>query len=157
MASAAAQIVLDAEGRLAFTNHRAMRLFGLTDRDLGKPIQHLEVSRRPVELGTHLAEARHRRRGLWIRDVVQERGPAETVSLDIEVLPLTDESGAELGLTVIFNDVTRYRQLQDELSQVNRELEIAYEELQSTNEELETTNEELQSTVEELETTNKDL
>lgn len=156
MASAAAQIVLDAEGRLAFTNHRAMHLFGLTARDLGKPIQHLEVSRRPIELRPHIAEARHQRRGLLIRDVVQERGPAETVSLDIEVLPLTDESGAELGLTVIFNDVTRYQRLQKELSSANRQLEIAYEELQSTNEELETTNEELQSTVEELETTNRE-
>jgi len=57
----------------------------------------------------------------------------------------------------MFNDVSRFRQLQDELQATNRQLETAYEELQSTNEELETTNEELQSTVEELETTNEEL
>ena len=57
----------------------------------------------------------------------------------------------------MFNDVSRYRQLHNELEAANRQLETAYEELQSTNEELETTNEELQSTVEELETTNEEL
>src|SRR5205085_4120681 len=71
--------------------------------------------------------------------------------------PLVDNDGSLLGVTLIFNDVTAARRLQDELEQTNRQLENAYEELQSTNEELETTNEELQSTVEELETTNEEL
>src|SRR5439155_24652286 len=62
-----------------------------------------------------------------------------------------------LGSKVIFIDVTRQRELQDELDHSRQELETAYEELQSSNEELETTNEELQSTVEELETTNEEL
>ena len=62
-----------------------------------------------------------------------------------------------LGTSIVFNDVSRFRQLQEELETTNRQLETAYEELQSTNEELETTNEELQSTVEELETTNEEL
>jgi two-component system, chemotaxis family, CheB/CheR fusion protein len=156
MSSASAQIVLDTEGRLVLSNNRAMHLFGLTARDNGRPIQDLEVSYRPVELRAHMEEAQAQRRAIWIRDVEQVRG-GETVSLDIQVVPLSDESGADLGLTVIFNDVTQFRQLQSELTYANRQLEIAYEELQSTNEELETTNEELQSTVEELETTNEEL
>ena len=156
MSSASAQIVLDIQGRLALSNNRAMHLFGLTARDIGRPIQDLEVSYRPVELRAHMEEAQAQRRTVWVRDVEQVRG-GETVSLDIQVVPLSDDAGADLGLTVIFNDVTQFRQLQDELTYANRQLEIAYEELQSTNEELETTNEELQSTVEELETTNEEL
>ena len=58
---------------------------------------------------------------------------------------------------ISFLDVTKYRQLRDELERSNHDLEHAYEELQSLNEELETTNEELQSTNEELETTNEEL
>jgi two-component system, chemotaxis family, CheB/CheR fusion protein len=157
MSSAAAQIVLDAEDRLTMSNNRAMHLFGLTVRDVGRPIQDLEVSYRPVELRTHMEEVRHQRRAVWIRDVEQVRGVGETLSFDIQVVPLSDESGGDVGLTVIFNDVTQFRVLQKELTYANRQLEIAYEELQSTNEELETTNEELQSTVEELETTNEEL
>src|SRR5690606_201452 len=75
---------------------------------------------------------------------------------DLQLIPLID-SGGLIGVKVIFTDVTRYKELEEELRQSHQELETAYEELQSTNEELETTNEELQSTVEELETTNEEL
>src|SRR5262249_8380776 len=85
------------------------------------------------------------------------RSAGEKLSLDIQFIPLSNESGDSLGITVIFNDVTQYRQLQNDLQYANRQLETAYEELQSTNEELETTNEELQSTNEELETMNEEL
>ena len=156
MSSAAAQIVLDTQGRLAVSNNKAMHQFGLTSRDIGRPIQDLEVSYRPVELRGHIEDAQSQRRVVWLRDVEQARG-GETAYLDVQLVPLSDESGAELGVTIIFNDVTQSRQLQNELTYANRQLEIAYEELQSTNEELETTNEELQSTVEELETTNEEL
>jgi two-component system CheB/CheR fusion protein len=156
MSSATAQIVLDGEGRLALANHRASHLFALTQRDIGRPFQDLEVSYRPVELRGHMAQALAERRPTWVRDVDLVRAGGETLSLDIQVIPL-HEAAAELGLTVMFHDVTQARALQRELQYANRQLETAYEELQSTNEELETTNEELQSTVEELETTNEEL
>jgi two-component system, chemotaxis family, CheB/CheR fusion protein len=76
---------------------------------------------------------------------------------EVQVVPLLGPQGTVLGVSIVFNDVTLYRRLQDELESANRQLETAYEELQSTVEELETTNEELQSTVEELETTNEEL
>ncbi|GAB6983807.1 CheR family methyltransferase [Nocardioides pyridinolyticus] len=138
-------------------DRRAMHQFGLTPRDIGRPIQDLEVSYRPVELRAHIEEARHERRAVWVRDVEQVRGGGETLSLDIQLVPLADDTGAEVGLTVIFTDVTQYRQLQNELTYANRQLEIAYEELQSTNEELETMNEELQSMNDELQFSNEAL
>jgi len=157
MSSAAAQVVLDSEHRLVMCNHRAMNLFGLTLRDIGQSIQDLEVSYRPLELRGYIEEATRDRRPVWVRDTELVRGAGERLVLDIQFVPLSDETGNLLGLTVIFNDVTQHHQLQDELLHANRQLETAYEELQSTNEELETTNEELQSTVEELETTNEEL
>jgi two-component system CheB/CheR fusion protein len=157
MQSPAAQIALDREGRLAVCNNRAIHLFGLSPRDVGRPIQDLEMSYRPVELRAHIDEALHQRRAVWVRDITLLRGAGEQLSLDVQFIPLADETGDSLGVTVIFNDVTQHRQLQNDLQFANRQLETAYEELQSTNEELETTNEELQSTVEELETTNEEL
>jgi two-component system CheB/CheR fusion protein len=68
-----------------------------------------------------------------------------------------DTNGELVGALIVFQDVTRYSQLQQELVRSTQELETAYEELQSANEELETTNEELQSTNEELETTNEEI
>ncbi len=156
MASASAQIVLDPEGRLVLSNHRAAHQFGLTARDLGRPVQDLEISYRPVELRAALQDVRGLRRPVVLRDVEHHRG-GEHVTYDVHLAPLVAETGADIGVTVVFTDVTQTRLLQVELTQANRQLEVAYEELQSTNEELETTNEELQSTVEELETTNEEL
>jgi two-component system CheB/CheR fusion protein len=76
---------------------------------------------------------------------------------DATVVPLYRNTDEPVGVGISFLDVTKYRQLRDELERSNHDLERAYEELQSLNEELETTNEELQSTNEELETTNEEL
>ena len=153
----AAQLAIDGEGRLAVVNHQVERLFGVERRDVGRPFQDLEVSYRPVELRGAIAEAAQTRRSLWLRGVERRRVGQEPQLFDVQVVPLFREDGDLLGTTVVFEDVTHYRQLQRELEFVNRQLETAYEELQSANEELETTNEELQSTVEELETTNEEL
>jgi two-component system CheB/CheR fusion protein len=157
LASPLAQLALDAEGRLAMVNREAERTLGVDGRDVGRPIQDLEVSYRPVELRTALAEARSGRAPVQLRGVERRRPGQEPDVFDVQVVPLFREDGGVLGSTVIFEDVTQYSRLRQELEYANRQLETAYEELQSTNEELETTNEELQSTVEELETTNEEL
>jgi two-component system CheB/CheR fusion protein len=157
LSAPAAQLALDADGRLALVNHRAERVFGVTQRDVGRPFQDLEVSYRPVELRGTIAEAVGGRVPLWVRGVELRRPGRESAYYDVQVVPLFRDGDTLLGTTVIFEDVTEYRLLQNELEFANRQLETAYEELQSTNEELETTNEELQSTVEELETTNEEL
>ncbi|QNG37963.1 PAS domain S-box protein [Geodermatophilaceae bacterium NBWT11] len=152
-----AQVVIDGEGRLALANDQADRLFGTGPRDLGRPFQDLELSYRPLELRSHLDRALAEQRSQWVRGVELTRVGTDLVVLDVQVVPLVESDGTLLGATVVFDDVTRYHRLQDELEAANRKLAVAYEELQSTNEELETTNEELQSTVEELETTNEEL
>ena len=151
------QLVVDEAGRLALLNHRATTLFALSDRDVGRPFQDLEVSFRPAELRSHIGAVHDNRLPVWLRDVEWQRSSTEVLYFDIQLVPLVDARSRQLGIAIIFNDVSRYRQLQTELEAANRQLETAYEELQSTNEELETTNEELQSTVEELETTNEEL
>jgi two-component system, chemotaxis family, CheB/CheR fusion protein len=157
LTSPVAQIVLNIENELALVNHRASALLSLSERDVGRPFHELEISYRPVELRAQLASAQESRVPIWLRDLEWSRSPSETLTLDVQLVPLIDARSRLLGVTILFTDVTRYRQLQKELESANRQLETAYEELQSTNEELETTNEELQSTVEELETTNEEL
>ncbi|MBX9243877.1 PAS domain-containing protein [Actinotalea ferrariae] len=153
----AAQVVVAATGEVVASNARADLLFGLGERDVGRPFQDLELSYRPVELRSAIEEAASQRRPVWVRDVEWVRPGSDPVYLDVQVQPLVSAGGELLGTTVIFNDVTRHRELQLALERTNTQLATAYEELQSANEELETTNEELQSTVEELETTNEEL
>ncbi len=156
-ASPVAQIVLNQTGEVVLSNHRADTLFNLSASDAGRPFQDLEVSYRPVELRSAVEQAHTQRRTVWIRDVEFTRPRTDRTFFDVQVVPLRTPLGHVLGTAVVFIDVSRSRQLQDELEDAHRQLETAYEELQSTNEELETTNEELQSTVEELETTNEEL
>ena len=152
-----AQIVLDERGHLLMTNLRARELFGLHARDIGRPLQDLEMSYRPAELRSCVDDAHARRQVVQLRDVAWPTAVGDARFYNVQVTPIIDAMQSSLGTKIIFADVTRQHELQDELQRSRQELETAYEELQSTNEELETTNEELQSTVEELETTNEEL
>ncbi len=151
-----AQVVVDLNGSVVLINRAARALFGLKGRDIGRPFHELELSYRPVELRSRIDQAYSERNRVLIPDVEYATLKEEIRYLDIEVIPLED-NGAVVGVSLSFIDITRRRQLQDEIQRSKQDLETAYEELQSANEELETTNEELQSTVEELQTTNEEL
>jgi two-component system CheB/CheR fusion protein len=156
--SAEAQVVIDRQGQLAVANERARHVFGLGERDLGRPIQDLELSYRPVELRSLIEQSYSDARTVIVRDIVwRPRSAGEDRWMDLEITPLRDGAATTLGVSALFTDTTVAKRLQHELEVSRQHLESAFEELQSTNEELETTNEELQSTVEELETTNEEL
>jgi two-component system CheB/CheR fusion protein len=152
-----AQFVVDASGKLLFANARARMLFGIGTRDIGRPLQDLEVSYRPVDVRSCIDEAHTRQQLVLLRDIAWPTPGGEHRYFNVQVTPIIDSAEGSIGSKIIFFDVTRAHELQQELQRSRQELETAYEELQSTNEELETTNEELQSTVEELETTNEEL
>jgi len=150
------QFVVSQDGTLALANLQARRMFGLNQADVGRPLQDLEVSYRPIELRSQIDQARRDDRPVRIENVEWMSPDGERLRLEVQIVPL-DGNGGSVGTSITFNDVTRYLRLEDELQTSHQELETAMEELQSTNEELETTNEELQSTNEELETTNEEL
>jgi two-component system CheB/CheR fusion protein len=155
-ASPAAQFTVGPAGHLVLANEAARRMFGIASADIGRSLQELKMSYRPVELRSRIEQATSERRPVYLSGVEHPGDDGETRRYDVQVCPL--EGGeALLGVSVSFFDVTRYSRLQAEVEQANQALETAFEELQSTNEELETTNEELQSTIEELETTNEEL
>ena len=151
------QVVVDGSGRIAAINHHARAMFRLKSGDVGRPIQDVEVSYRPVELRSMIEQVRSERRPLTTKEVEWSQDGGELRFLDVQVAPLTSATGGFMGVSITFTDVSRYRTLHEDLERARRDLESAYEELQSTVEELETTNEELQSTNEELETTNEEL
>jgi two-component system CheB/CheR fusion protein len=151
-----AQVVVDADGTVVQVNETARTMFDLGPRDVGRRLQDLELSYRPVELRSRIDEAR-RERSVVLRGVERTLPDGGLQYLDVHVSSLAEDSGATLGTSIAFADVTPYQRLQAEVAHARQALETAYEELQSTNEELETTNAELQSTVEVLETTNEEL
>ncbi|MBV8527496.1 MAG: PAS domain S-box protein, partial [Candidatus Dormibacteraeota bacterium] len=138
-----AMIVVDADGVLVMANEMARQTLGVSLRDIGRRLQDVEVSYRPVELRSVIEQSLHDRRVLQIAGVERATQNGGTQFLDVTVAPLADPDGEQLGALVTFKDVSASNRLQTELTRSRQELETAYEELQSTNEELETTNEEL--------------
>jgi two-component system CheB/CheR fusion protein len=149
-----AQLVVDPTGAIAIISERARLLFGLTAADIGRPIQDLTLSYRPIELRSLLEQVSIDRRPILARDVEWVTTSAEPRWFDIEITPLIDHTTGVLGASVTFLDVTAAKRLRQDLEHAHHALETAYEELRSTNEALATTNEELQSRIEEMERTN---
>ena len=150
------QLIVDATGVLVATSAGAREQFGLSPTDVGRPLQELEISYRPVDLRSAMDRVVADKRDEVLKEV-HHFVAGHPRYFDVTVAPIRDQSAALLGMRIVFADSTSVHHLQSELTASKHELETAYDELQSTNEELETTNEELQSTVEELETTNEEL
>jgi two-component system CheB/CheR fusion protein len=151
-----ASLAVDRGGFVASINQAARTLFNLGTTDVGRPLQDLEVSYRPIELRAGLQQAWDHRRVVNLGRT-RFRGPRDARVLEVEITPLFADGTRMLGASLTFDDVTAQASLEEEFRESKKQLESAYEELQSTVEELETTNEELQSTNEELETTNEEL
>jgi two-component system CheB/CheR fusion protein len=151
-----ARLVVDSQRFLVDVNQRASELFSIGPADLGRPLQDLELSYRPLELRAPLDRAFEQRQSVAAGRVEWGKGGDERI-LEVEITPVGGVAEAPIGAAISFADVTDFARLAAEHGNSKRELETAYEELQSTVEELETTNEELQSTNEELETTNEEL
>ena len=151
------QIVVDTDGCLTMANQQARALFGINVRDITRPFKDLEVSYRPIELRSQLEMAFAEQRLVVLKEAPWNIAEGETRYLNVQIMPLTSTAGNLVGASITFHDVTRHKELEEEVRVSKQELATAYEEVQSTNEELETTNEELQSTNEELETLNEEL
>jgi two-component system CheB/CheR fusion protein len=152
-----AQLVIDRHGNLVLASDRARQMFNLPASDLGRPLQDLDISFRPVELRGPIETAYKNREVVRIPDVSWKWRSGEEIAVEVQILPLIGQRNDLLGVSVSYLDLTQAKRLEADLERMNQELVTALEELQSAKEELETTNEELQSTVEELETTNEEL
>jgi len=152
-----AQVVVDRTGVVTSINQKARALFGLTPTDIGRALQDLEISYRPVDLRSALDQAYETQRPVRLGRIAWRGAGADELTLEVDVTPVETAGAALLGASITFADVTAQAELHRLHSQSKRQLESASEELQSAVEELETTNEELQSTNEELETTNEEL
>ena len=109
------RIVVDANGVLALANARARVLFSINAKDLGRPLQDLEISYRPVELRALIEQAHAERRTVTLTSVERRFPDGEVQYLDVVVAPLFEDGQKPLGAAVTFIDVTRATRLQDEL------------------------------------------
>lgn len=150
--------VVDDRSVLVLANDAARALLGLSEHDLGRPIDQLQLSSNPVELLTPVRTAMATKRVLTLGVVPFVDRHGVTSQLEVTITPLAESSDAAvLGAVVAFLDVTAATALTIQLATANRELEQVYDELEltnaevrSTNDEFETMNDELQAITDEL-------
>ena len=152
-----AQLIVDINGVLLAANERAKLMFNLAPKDLGSLLNELEICYQPLGLRPLIDRVISENQPLMVPAVEMRTGDAKCTFLDVNIIPLNDNGNKLIGVGLTFTDISRNKNLEEQLKNSTAELETTNEELQSTNEELETTNEELQSTIEELETTNEEL
>ncbi|MFM6206643.1 CheR family methyltransferase, partial [Planktothrix sp.] len=109
-----ARIIIDTNGLLALANERARFLFNLTSRDVGRPLQDLEISYRPIELRSCIEQAYSEKQPVNIRDIEWQMASGDIIFINIQVCPLLDPNNQALGISINFMDVTRYKNLQED-------------------------------------------
>ncbi len=126
-AGSVAQLLVDRDGLVVGTNQALRTLFGLLPRDLGRPLQDLELSYRPFELRSCIERAYAERRPIVAVDGRWTGPGGQLVFLDLVVAPLLDPAGVPLGVSVSFADVSRAQRLHQDVYRASQELETALE------------------------------
>ena len=119
------QIVLDLQGNLAAANAPARLRFLLSKRDIGRPVQDLEVSFRPAELRDPLERIFREGREIVLRDIQLINSGGDVRFVEIVLTPLREEDRSLIGACIRFHDVTEYKALQNELLHSKQKLETA--------------------------------
>src|SRR3954470_3325548 len=128
------RIVVDANGTLAMANQKARVMFSINPKDIGRPLQDLEISYRPIELRSLIEQAYAERRPITQTSVERRFNDGEHQYFDVTVAPLSDDTQGRLGVVITVLDITRYSRLSEELARSREEIQTANEELQSANE-----------------------
>ena len=86
-------MVVDLDGNVALANERMRAIFGLTPADLGRPLQDLEVSYRPVELRSLIEQAQARRQTVSSPEIERPLEDQPSQWLEVQVTPLRPGGG----------------------------------------------------------------
>jgi two-component system CheB/CheR fusion protein len=119
------QLVVSRSAILVLANVAARALFGIGTEDVGQPLAELRIAREPANLIGPIERAIAERRSVAIGRVEFRPTKGERRQLECTVLPLLAAANTALGAAVIFEDVSRFRALEEELEALRRDLESA--------------------------------
>ncbi|NEP02962.1 MAG: PAS domain-containing protein [Symploca sp. SIO2E9] len=90
-----AQVVIDFNGNLLMANFVARSMFGISSVDLGKPLQDLELSYRPLELRSRIEQIYSEGSSFVIKDVSYPLAEGSSKYLDVMFIPLQENGSPD--------------------------------------------------------------
>jgi PAS domain S-box-containing protein len=134
-----AVVIVNAEGRIVSSNSQAEKLFGYSDRELQGASMALLVPERFRQTQRQYYAAGFSTRGGWVRETTFElcglHKDGREFPIEVSTKPLIAENG--LAVTSAIRDITARKEVEKQISRLNKELERRALELEAANKELE--------------------
>lgn len=130
------QLALDLNSVVILANEKIHTIFDLSITDLGRSLQDLEISYRPLDLRSCIDQAYAERRAISITDVEWITTSGDPVYFDVQFILLQDLSSGLVGISITFELETMNEELQSsngELQAINEELHLRSQELNHVN------------------------
>src|SRR3954454_580550 len=100
-----AQVLVDRSGIVATINQAARAMFQIGAGDVGRPLQDLEISYRPIDIRSALDRAYQIERPVHLGRIGWRTGTDELVTLEVVVTPVVSTASRLLVASVTFADV----------------------------------------------------
>ncbi len=97
-----AHLIIDFSGKLVLANTLAQTMFSITAMDLGRLLQDLEISYRPLELRSCIEQVYQQHRLVLVQNVIWDVPGKSRQYVDVQINPLEEENGEILGISVFF-------------------------------------------------------
>ena len=115
------QIIVDASGVIVSISAGAREQLGLGTPDIGRSLQELEISYRPVDLRSAMDRVIGEKREVVLKEI-HHFVAGHPRFFEVTVAPIFDESRTMLGMRIVFSDSTAFHHLQSELTASKQEL-----------------------------------
>lgn len=124
---AAGVVAVDAQGRITIINESAAQMLGLNREEvLGRPARDFVSPEQAERLAEVVAEARRHPKGTVERPFILSL-PDRTLSLLLRPTVLKDENGQDLGVVIVFEDLTELERAQRQAAWQEVARRIAHE------------------------------
>src|SRR5206468_11733345 len=95
------QLVVDRNGRVVLAGEVARQTFRIAPADIGKPLQDLEISFRPLELRSLIQQAYAERAPVTVPLVKRQKPDGATQYFDVQITPLGGGDQQPVGVAEI--------------------------------------------------------
>ncbi len=115
----------DLEGRIAYVNPSALRLWGYEDQDevLGRPAsEFMELTSEPTGLAETLYES-----GGWVGEMVAIRKDGSPLDVQLSASLVTDEAGEPICTLASFIDISERKEAEEALRKSEEKLRIMFD------------------------------